>query len=156
MDLLLCIDDEQCLLGLQLLEEGQETLRAELGLDPELLAQWQGSFGVSGVCNILGAIQTAHALRLGAGDVVVTVATDGFDRYPSVLRKLDAERGAMTAAEAARRIGVFRNARPNHMLEGTPATRRRWHNQKYFTWVEQQGKTVARTRSAAPARNLAA
>jgi len=20
--------------------------------------------------------------------------------------------------------------------------RRRWHNQKYFTWVEQQGKTV--------------
>ena len=33
------------------------------------------------------------------------------------------------------------------MLEGTPEVRRRWHNQKYFTWVEQQGKTVAELRA---------
>ena len=25
--------------------------------------------------------------------------------------------------------------------------RRRWHNQKYFTWVEQQGKTVDELRA---------
>jgi hypothetical protein len=25
--------------------------------------------------------------------------------------------------------------------------RRRWHNQKYFTWVEQQGKTVGELRA---------
>ena len=25
--------------------------------------------------------------------------------------------------------------------------RRRWHNQKYFTWVEQQGKTVQELRA---------
>ena len=31
--------------------------------------------------------------------------------------------------------------------EGTAETRRRWHNQKYFTWVEQQGKTVAELRA---------
>ena len=29
------------------------------------------------------------------------------------------------------------------VLEGTRAARRRWHNQKYFTWVEQQGKPVS-------------
>ena len=28
------------------------------------------------------------------------------------------------------------------MLEATREVRRRWHNQKYFTWVEQQGKTA--------------
>ena len=33
------------------------------------------------------------------------------------------------------------------MLEGSPETRRRWHNQKYFTWVEQQGKTVEELRA---------
>lgn len=142
MDLLLCIDDLQCLLGLQLLEEGGDLLAAELGLDAELLASWRGTFGISGVCNVLGAIQTARALRLGRGAVVVTVATDGFDRYPSVLRKLDAERGPMTADEARRRIRLFTDARPEMLLEGTPTTRQRWHNQKYFTWVEQQGKTV--------------
>ena len=26
--------------------------------------------------------------------------------------------------------------------EGTTDTRRQWHNLKYYTWVEQQGKTV--------------
>ena len=33
------------------------------------------------------------------------------------------------------------------MQEGTRETRRRWHNQKYFTWVEQQGKTVEELRA---------
>jgi cysteine synthase A len=81
-------------------------------------------------------------LRLAAGDVVVTVATDGFDRYPSVLRRLDSERGPMTPREATQRLGIFQDTRPEMQLEGTPTTRRRWHNQKYFTWVEQQGKSV--------------
>jgi cysteine synthase len=142
MDLLICIDDLQCLLGLQLLEEGAAVLAAELGLDAETVTAWRGTFGISGVCNVLGAIQAARALRLGRGAVVVTVATDGFDRYPSVLRRLDAERGPMTPEEARRRIRLFTDARPELLLEGTPATRLRWHNQKYFTWVEQQGKTV--------------
>jgi cysteine synthase len=143
MDWLLCIDDGECLRGLQLLEEGEAALRGELGLEPALVQEWRGTFGVSGVCNILGAIQTARLLRLGKGDVVVTVATDGFDRYPSVLRRLDATDGPMDAAEATRRIALFADAAPHMALEGTAATRLRWHNQKYFTWVEQQGKSVA-------------
>jgi hypothetical protein len=143
MDWLLCIDDLQCLMGLQLLEEGHDVLQYELGLDSELLTGWRGTFGISSVCNILGAIQTARLLRLGRGDVVVTVATDGFDRYPSVLRKLEAEHGPMSADAAHRRIGIFHDARPEMALEGTPTTRLRWHNQKYFTWVEQQGKSIA-------------
>jgi cysteine synthase len=143
MDYLLCIDDAACLLGLQLLETGHEGLRRELGLDAELLAAWKGTFGVSGVCNILGAIQTARALKLGRGDVVVTVATDGFDRYPSVLRRLEAERGPLMPADVTNRIRIFHDAQPEWMLEGTPAARLRWHNQKYFTWIEQQGKSVA-------------
>ncbi len=77
----------------------------------------------------------------------MTVATDGFDRYPSVLRRLDRECGPMDGDEARRRLAIFRERKPQTILEGTATTRRRWHNQKYFTWVEQQGKTVAELRA---------
>ena len=104
-------------------------------------------FGVSGVCNVLAAIKAARHYALGPKQALVTVATDGFDRYPSVLRKLDAEGGPMTADEARRRLSIFREQSGEYVLEGTPAVRRRWHNQKYFTWVEQQGKSVAELRA---------
>jgi cysteine synthase len=140
-DLLVCVDDLECLLGLQLLQEGTAALAAE-GVDEELARSWVGVFGVSGVCNVLAAIKTARHYGLGPRQAVVTVATDGFDRYPSVLERLGAERGPMTGDEARRRLSVFRGQKSDWVQEGTRETRRRWHNQKYFTWVEQQGKPV--------------
>jgi cysteine synthase len=145
-DLLVCVDDQQCLEGLQLLEEGAETLAAE-GVPAELARGWAGLFGISGACNVLASIKAARHLGLGPRQAVVTVATDGFDRYPSVLRRLDRERGPMTAAEARRRLAFFREPTREWLLDGTAEVRRRWHNQKYFTWVEQQGKTVAELRA---------
>ena len=53
----------------------------------------------------------------------------------------------MTADEARRRLTLFREPSSDWILDGTPDVRRRWHNQKYFTWVEQQGKTVAELRA---------
>jgi cysteine synthase len=145
-DLLVNVDDQACLEGLQLLQEGTETLVAE-GIPDDQARSWVGVFGVSGVCNVMAAIKAARHLGLGPRQAVVTVATDGFDRYPSVLRRLDGERGPMTAAEARRRLALFREPSRDWILDGTPEVRRRWHNQKYFTWVEQQGKTVAELRA---------
>jgi cysteine synthase A len=145
-DLLVCVDDQDCLEGLQLIEEGAETLAAE-GIDPALARSWSGLFGISGVCNVLASIKAARHYALRSKDAVVTVATDGFDRYPSVLRRLTAERGAMGTDEARRRMSLFRGQKADWILEGSPAVRRRWHNQKYFTWVEQQGKTVDELRA---------
>jgi cysteine synthase len=145
-DLLVCVDDVECLEGLQLLEEGRQTLEAE-GVPGELARSWVGVFGVSGVCNVLAAIRAADHYGLGPREAVVTVATDGFDRYPSVLRRLETEQGKMDGERARQRVGIFRSRRTGWLVEGTPETRRRWHNQKYFTWVEQQGKTVAELRA---------
>jgi cysteine synthase len=145
-DLLICVDDLECLLGLQLLQEGAAALAAA-GVDAALARSWTGLFGISGVCNVLAAIRTARHYGLGPSEAVVTVATDGFDRYPSVLQRLTAERGPLRAEEARRRLDLFRAPRSDWLLEGTPAARRRWHNQKYFTWVEQQGRTVAELRA---------
>jgi cysteine synthase len=141
IDLLLCIDDLECLEGLQLLQEGTATLEAE-GIDPALARSWVGFFGVSGVCNVLGAIRAARHYGLGPRQAVVTVATDGFDRYPSVLRRLDEEQGPMDGEKARRRLDIFRTGESRLLLEGTAQARRRWHNQKYFTWVEQQARSI--------------
>ncbi len=146
IDLLLCIDDLECLEGLQLLQEGTAALEKE-GIDRALAESWVGFFGVSGVCNVLGAIRAARHYGFGPKQAVVTIATDGFDRYPSVLRRLDAEEGRMDADRARHRLEIFRAKSSALRLEGTPESRRRWHNQKYFTWVEQQGKSVDELRA---------
>jgi cysteine synthase A len=141
-----CVDDLDCLRGLQLLQEGTDALVAE-GVPADVAASWRDVFGISGVCNVLAAIKAARHYALGPKQALVTMATDGFDRYPSVLRRLDGEVGPMTADEARRRLALFREQSGEFVLEGTPSVRRRWHNQKYFTWVEQQGKTVAELRA---------
>jgi cysteine synthase len=149
-DLLVCIDDEECLLGLQLLQEGAEVLVGE-GIPERTASSWVGFFGISGVCNVLAAIHAARHFGLGPKQAVVTVATDGFDRYPSVLKRMEAGRGPLTRDEARRRLSLFRDSggvgADDWVLEGSLETRRRWHNQKYFTWVEQQGKTVEELRA---------
>jgi hypothetical protein len=49
----------------------------------------------------------------------------------------------MDEAEAVARLrGIFHNAGLDWIQEGTQHNRARWHNLKYYTWVEQQGKTV--------------
>jgi len=144
-DLLVCVDDGECLEGLQLVQEGTGVLE-RAGVDGALARSWVDLFGISSVCNILAAIRAARHYGLGAGEAVVTVATDGFDRYPSVLRRLEGDRGPMDDDAARRRLARFQAPR-SWVLEGTPENRRRWHNQKYFTWVEQQGKTVEELRA---------
>ncbi len=148
MDYMMCIDDQACLEGLSLVQEGDEYL-ADMGVSAEEAAAIKGVFGVSGICNVLGAIKTAKVLGLGSDDVVVTVATDGFDRYPSVLQLLAEQTKPLDRDLAFRRLGRFHDATSDWVLEGTREAQTRWHNQKYFTWVEQQGKDVDELRALA-------
>ncbi len=145
MDAVMTIDDRECLLGLQLVADpvGSDFLAGPGGLGAEA-RRLSTLLGISGICNILGAIRTAHWLGLGRRDAVVTVATDGLDRYPSVLRRLEKTSGRLTPARAeAHLAAIFRGQKLDGITEGTVENRERWHNLKYFTWVEQQGKTVA-------------
>jgi cysteine synthase A len=63
-----------------------------------------------------------------------------------VLQRLNSELGPMSREDARRRLSIFTNQKLDHVLEATRAVKRRWHNQKYFTWVEQQGKSAAALR----------
>lgn len=87
-DFVALIHDDDCVRGLKIIQDGAGAL-AELGVPREQVETLHDLFGVSSICNILGAIKMAHYLRLGPEDNVVTIATDGFDRYPSVLEDLE-------------------------------------------------------------------
>ncbi|MEW6661613.1 MAG: PLP-dependent cysteine synthase family protein [Bacillota bacterium] len=87
-DFVTLIHDDDTVKALKIIHDGTEVL-IRMGVGPEVALRMKNLFGVSGMCNILGAIKMAKYLRLGPDDNVVTIATDGFDRYPSVLEELD-------------------------------------------------------------------
>lgn len=86
-DFVTLIEDEACVRGLKMLHDGTQVL-IKAGIKPEKADSLRNLFGVSSICNILGAIKMAKYLRLGPDDNVVTIATDGMDRYNSVLDDL--------------------------------------------------------------------
>ncbi|MDI7267280.1 MAG: pyridoxal-phosphate dependent enzyme [Myxococcota bacterium] len=148
MDAVACIDEWDCKNGLQALAEppGRRVLQ-RWGVPGPLVETISVTFGISGVCNVLGAIKTARRYRLGPGDAVFTVATDGLDRYYSVLGEMTAKAGPMDEAEAERRLAsIFHRQRDDWFREGTRHERDCWANLKYFTWVEQQGRTAEELR----------
>jgi cysteine synthase A len=103
------------------------------------------AFGLSSICNVLAAIKTAKLLRLGADDVVVTIATDGAAMYRTEMDKVLARDfpGGFGAAEAAETFGrSLEGQGTGDMLHLTDEDRRRVFNLGYFTWVEQQGVSV--------------
>ncbi len=145
MDALMCIDDQACVQGLQLLAEprARQVLVGRYGADPALVDLLGTQLGISGICNLIGAIKTVRHFGLGPDDLVVTVATDTLDRYHSVMAHMAQRYGTLDEAAATGRIErIFRGAGLDWIQPGTAAARERWHNLKYYTWVEQQGKTV--------------
>lgn len=146
MDAVMCIDDMECKFGLQMLTEepGWEVLSRRYGVPEQTVMRLSKIFGISGVCNVLGAIKTTKFYGMGKDDLVVTICTDAIDRYHSVMTSLNDKFGTMdrTAAEV-RLVSIFHRQKLDWIDEGTCRNRNQWHNLKYFTWVEQQGKDVA-------------
>ena len=145
MDAIMCIDDIETKRVLQVFAEeaGRETLVRRFGLSEDVVEQYSRIFGISSICNILGAIKTIKFYGLGSDSLVVTIATDGMDRYHSVMKAMAEQYGPMDEAEATAAMrGLLQWQKTDWIKEGTLDTRRQWHNLKYYTWVEQQGKTV--------------
>lgn len=86
-DFVALIKDDDSVRGLKLIHDGTDIL-VENGVKREVAEQMRELFGVSGICNIIGAIKIAKYLKLGPNDNIVTIATDGYDRYESVIQDL--------------------------------------------------------------------
>ena len=141
-DMVLSIDDQDCMDIYRLFneEEGKKYL-ASIGVSGEDI-QNLALFGISGIGNMLSAIKMAKYYEMDENDVVFTILTDSSVMYTSRLAELTAEQGAFTEQEAARvHAAALMHQGIDNALELGYYDRLRIHNLKYYTWVEQQGKT---------------
>jgi len=141
-DLAIGIDDDASIDLIRLFNEpeGHAYLSSQ-GVAPDFIDKLP-LLGISGVANMLMAVKMAKWYELTGNDVIVTVATDSMEMYGSRLAELNAERGEFTALDAA---GAYHRHLMgqgiDHVEELGYYERKRVHNLKYYTWVEQQGKT---------------
>lgn len=142
-DMVVAVDDAACMNLIRLFNEpaGQEYL-ASAGLS-ENFVQELPLLGISGVGNLLSAIKFARYFELTEGDVVFTIFTDSIELYGSRLAELREENGDYDRETAVRDHHRFLlGATTDNMLELTYPERKRVHNLKYFTWIEQQGREL--------------
>ena len=135
-DFVILIKDEETVQGVKIFHDGTESL-VRMGMDREFALGLRDLFGPSGICNVLGAIKLAKHLRLGPGDNVVTVATDGFDRYRSVLDDLNGRYLELAPAVLDRWAhDIFIEATDDDVFDfRKTAMKERLYKQKENDWV---------------------
>ena len=142
-DMVIDIDDEdsQRLLRLFNAPEGQKYLRSA-GVDEETIANLP-LLGISGIANVLCCIKLAKYYELTGRDVVATVLTDSAAMYGSRIQELADTYGPYgeTAAAVDHHLHML-GLRTDAMAELNYYQRKRIHNLKYYTWVEQQGRDM--------------
>ena len=143
MDVVVDIDDEIVLRLMRLFNEpaGKDYL-LEQGVAPNLVDRLD-HFGISSIANIAGSIKMAKYFEFNSDDVIFTVATDSMEMYQSRLAEAKKEQGNYTRTDAAVDYeGRLHGLTKDEMLELSYYDKKRIHNLKYFTWVEQLGKSV--------------
>ncbi len=143
-DMAIAIDDEdsQRLLRLFNKPEGKQYMKEVLGMSDEQVEKMSW-LGISGIANMLCCIKMAKYYELTENDVLLTVLTDSAVMYQSRIEELDQMHGEYNAHEASLDHNLHMlNLKTDNLLELTYADRKRIHNLKYYTWVEQQARDV--------------
>lgn len=141
-DIVMAIDDAATMALLRLFNEpaGQDYLSSQ-GVPADFVEKLP-LLGISSIANLLSSIKFAKYYELGAEDVVLTVATDSMEMYDSRVYELREAEGEFTDLDAA---GAYQRyllgTTVDYVEELGYYDRKRIHNLKYYTWVEQQGKT---------------
>jgi len=141
-DLITAIDDNAVVSISRLFNEkaGREYLISK-GV-PQNLVSSLDLFGFSGIANLLSAIKMAKYYEMNEDEIVLTVLTDSMELYQSRLEEMHEEYGQYSETDAAAHFARYlKGESTNNLLDLTYADQRRVHNLKYFTWVEQQGRT---------------
>lgn len=141
-DMVVAIDDQDCMDIYRLFNEkaGFDYL-SDLGLNDTEIGNLT-YYGISGIGNLLSAIKMAKYYEMDEDDVVVTVLTDSSEMYTSRLPEQTQLQGVFDTRAAVRTVaGPLYHQGIDNMMELGYYDRLRVHNLKYYTWVEQQGKT---------------
>lgn len=141
-DVVVAIDDNAVVNLARLFNE--ETGRAylvEKGV-PEGIVSQLDLMGFSGISNVLSCIKAAKYYEMTENDIMITVLTDSMELYRSRIHEMHQEFGQYTEKAAAADFARYLHGQStDNMLELRYTDRRRVHNLKYYTWVEQQGRT---------------
>ena len=141
-DLVVDIDDEDSQKVLRLFNEPEGRAYLQSAGVPKETIDQLNLFGISGIANMLCAIKMAKYYELTEHDVVASVMTDSSVMYASRVKELQEEDGPYSREMAAVDFHThILGEKTDNMLELTYPNRKRVHNLKYYTWVEQQGKT---------------
>lgn len=139
-DMVIAIDDNDSLALFRLLNEpsGHEYLRS-LGVSEDIIEKLSW-VGISGAANIISSIKFAKYYELTEHDMVMTILTDSAEMYQSRLREMEEERGGeYTGTDAVIDHNRYvLGLKTDSMLELTYESKKRIHNLKYYTWIEQQ------------------
>jgi cysteine synthase len=141
-DMVIAIDDEATMSLSRLFNEeaGQAYLESQ-GVPAEFI-ELLPLLGISGIANMLSCIKMAKYYELGENDILLTVATDSMEMYNSRLLELREEQGPFTELDAAASYAQYLlGTTIDYTEELSYYDRKRIHNLKYYTWVEQQGRS---------------
>ena len=141
-DVVIGVDDEAAVRLLRLFNEasGRDCL-VHYGVDSDFVNQLD-LLGISGIGNVIAAIKFAKYYELTEDDYVVTILTDSMELYGSRVEELAADRGEYTNIDAHKDVQLLMDSGIENMLELTHYEKKRVHNLKYFTWIEQQGREL--------------
>jgi cysteine synthase len=142
-DMVAAIDDEQCLSLMRLFnEEAGKALLERQGVGREVTAALP-LVGISGICNLVAAIKTARYYEMNGQDAIFLPLTDSMALYQSRLAELRQHHGDYNDSLAGRHFARYlEGINIDHLRELGHYDRKQLHNLKYFTWVEQQGRTA--------------
>jgi cysteine synthase A len=141
-DMIMAIDDNAVVSLARLFNENEgHKYLLQRGVSKPLVENLD-LLGFSSIGNLLSAIEYAKYYELTGTEVVLTVLTDSMELYESRLKEMHASFGPYGEVNAAADFARYlEGAGTDYLQELTYRDRRRVHNLKYFTWVEQQGKT---------------
>ena len=142
-DVGVAIDDQDCIQVMRLFneKEGQDTLRKN-GVSEDIIEKLP-LLGISGISNMLSAIKVAKYYELTENDAIFTIFTDSIEMYRSRIEEAREAQGAYTMERAcADMTHSLHGQNTANLLELTYTERKRVHNLKYYTWIEQQQKEI--------------
>lgn len=142
-DAVCAIDDEDPLRIMRLFNEpeGKRWLM-DNGVTDDVIEKlpW---LGISSISNMLSSIKLAKYYEMNENDVIFTIFTDSKEMYNSRLDEMNQTWGKYSVQQSeVDWTSVVKKQSIDYFQELSYYDKKRIHNLKYFTWVEQQGKSV--------------
>jgi len=143
LDMAAGIDDRDCLRIMRLFNETQgKKFLKKIPIQDEIVNKLD-LLGISAIANVIGCIKTAKYYEMNEKDIIFSIATDSMELYDSRVSELRKQWGNYSQSQAAMDYSAcLHNQKIDHMQELSYWAKKRLHNLKYFTWVEQRGKDI--------------